>query len=260
MTAGDSAPMDAAASPARAHPLSYADKPWPARLTEAQRAPVRPRPSVAHALDEAVRRAPDRAALVYFDGRLTYVEVDALSDGVAAHLARRGFRPGDRAVIMFQNTPHFVLALLGVWKAGGTAVPVNPMYKSGETAHILADAEVTAVICADRTWDGFLRGTAARVPSVRIVLTACERGLQSRDDPRVFHGGGRSGPAEGAEPPEDAKPSEGTQPAERTKPPEGADDLLRAARTPPDRGFTGARPHGDAFALISYTSGTSGTP
>ncbi|MGA5563949.1 AMP-binding protein [Streptomyces platensis] len=216
---------------------SYQDKPWLAQLTEAQRAPVQPPPSTLHAFRAAVGSVPDRTALAYFDGRLSYAETDALSDGIAAHLAERGFRRGDRAAVMLQNTPHFVLALLGVWKAGGVVVPVNPMYKSAEMRHILDDAEVTAVICADRTWDGFLRATAAGAPSVRIVLTAHERDLQTRDDLRVLHG-------------------------ERLGPQQDADDLLTVARTAGPIRVAPADPEltaGD-IALISYTSGTSGTP
>ncbi|MFD5397060.1 AMP-binding protein [Streptomyces sp. NPDC127097] len=216
---------------------SYQDKPWLAQLTDAQRAPVQPPPSALHAFRAAVGSVPDRTALAYFDGRLSYAETDALSDGIAAHLAERGFRRGDRAAVMLQNTPHFVLALLGVWKAGGVVVPVNPMYKSAEMRHILDDAEVTAVICADRTWDGFLRGTAAGAPSVRIVLTAHERDLQTRDDRRVLHG-------------------------ERLGPQQDADDLLTVARTAGPIRVAPADPEltaGD-LALISYTSGTSGTP
>ncbi|UNO42941.1 AMP-binding protein [Streptomyces sp. MST-110588] len=222
---------------------SYEDKPWLALLTEAQRAPVHPPPSVLHAFRDAVRRVPHRTALAYFDGRLSYAETDALSDGVAAHLAARGFRRGDRAAVMFQNTPHFVLALLAVWKAGGVVVPVNPMYKSAEMTHILTDAGATAILCADRTWDAFLRETAAGVPSVRTALTGCDRDFQSRDDERVLRGG-RPGRCE------------------------GADDLLTVARAGARRrtqAGTGARtedmaPAADDIALISYTSGTSGTP
>ncbi|MEJ8647120.1 AMP-binding protein [Streptomyces sp. MS1.AVA.3] len=216
---------------------SYQDMPWLAQLTDAQRAPVQPPPSMLHAFRAVVGRVPDRTALAYFDGRLSYAETDALSDGIAAHLAERGFRRGDRAAVMLQNTPHFVLALLGVWKAGGVVVPVNPMYKSAEMRHILDDAEVTAVICADRTWDGFLRATAAEAPSVRMALTAWERDLQTRDDRRVLRG-------------------------ERLGPQEGADDLLTVARTAGQIRAVPADPEltADDLALISYTSGTSGTP
>ncbi|RST22120.1 long-chain fatty acid--CoA ligase [Streptomyces sp. WAC04770] len=215
----------------------YAARPWLALLGEAQRAPVTPPPTVLHAFRAAVGRAPDRTALAYFDGRLSYRETDALSDSVAGHLAARGLRCGDRVAVMLQNSPHFVLALLGAWKAGATVVPLNPMYRSGEVGHALRDAGVTALVCSDRAWADHLRETAAAAPDVRIALTACERDLQSVDDPRVL--GSERLPAPGPDDP--------------------ADDLLavaRAGHAPP----AGREPAAADTALISYTSGTGGTP
>ncbi|SCK52612.1 AMP-binding protein [Streptomyces sp. WMMB 322] len=213
--------------------VTYEDKPWLNQLNEVQRAPVQPPETMLHAFRDAVRTVPGRTALAYFDGRLTYREADTLSDGIAAHLAARGFERGDRLALMLQNSPHFVLALLGAWKAGAVVVPVNPMYKAGEVAHVLHDAEVTALVCDERAWEPYLRATAAGSP-VRIALTACELDLQSRDDPRVLD-------------------------FARAAPAEDADDLLTVARAggaaPPGR-----EPAGSDIALISYTSGTSGAP
>ncbi|MGW3460940.1 class I adenylate-forming enzyme family protein [Streptomyces olivaceoviridis] len=211
----------------------YAARPWLALLTEAQRARVDPAASLVHALRDAVAEAPDRTFLAYFDARLSYREADELSDAVAAHLAARGLERGDRVAVVLQNSPHFVLAVLGAWKAGATVVPVNPMYKSGEVAHVLRDGEVAALICSDRAWEAYLRETAADSP-VRIVLTACERDFQTRDDPRVLG-------------------------FERLPQAPDADDLVAVARQG-GRAPEGRSPRPDEIALISYTSGTSGTP
>ncbi|MCX4583237.1 AMP-binding protein [Streptomyces sp. NBC_01481] len=211
----------------------YAARPWLAQLTEAQRAPITPPASVVHSFRAAVARAPEHTALAYFDGRLSYRETDELSDSVAGHLGSRGVGRGDRVAIMLQNTPHFVIALLGAWKAGAAVVPLNPMYKSAEVAHVLSDADVTVLICSDRAWESYLRDSAARSP-VRLALTACELDLQSRDDERVLG-------------------------FERQPAPLDTHDLLAVARqglnAPEGRELTSAD-----VALISYTSGTSGTP
>ncbi|MFI5804179.1 class I adenylate-forming enzyme family protein [Streptomyces sp. NPDC051561] len=218
-----------------AEPASrYAAKPWLHLLSEAQRAPVHPAPTLLHAFRESVDRAPDRPALAYFDGRLTYRETQALSDSVAGHLAAKGLRQGDRVAIMLQNSPHFVLALLGAWKAGATVVPLNPMYKSAEVGHVLKDAEVTALICSDRAWEAYLRETAAAAPSVTIVLTGCELDLQSENDERVLN-------------------------FERLPQAADADDLVTVAGAGLDSPSGRELGPGDT-ALISYTSGTSGTP
>ncbi|MET7646165.1 AMP-binding protein [Streptomyces sp. NPDC005426] len=212
----------------------YAAKPWLPLLSEAQRAPVSPAETLVHAFRDSVARAPGHPALAYFDGRLTYRETDELSDSVAGHLAARGLERGERVAIMLQNSPQFVLALLGAWKAGATVVPLNPMYKSAEVGHVLKDADVTALICSDRAWEAYLRDTAAAAPSVRIAVTACELDLQTKNDERVLAF--------------DRLPAAGD-----------ADDLVAVARqglpAPAGRELTAAD-----VALISYTSGTSGTP
>jgi long-chain acyl-CoA synthetase len=211
----------------------YAAKPWLGLLNDAQRAPVDPADSLVHALRRAVAETPDRAFLAYFDGRLTYRDVDELSDSVAGHLTARGLERGDRVAVLLQNSPHFVLALLGAWKAGATVVPVNPMYKSGEVGHVLQDGEVAALICSDRAWESYLRDTAAGSP-VRIVLTGCELDFQTRGDTRVLT-------------------------FERLPQAADAEDLTAVARAghkAPD----GRDPVPSDLALISYTSGTSGTP
>ncbi|MFJ4921473.1 AMP-binding protein [Streptomyces sp. NPDC088725] len=211
----------------------YADKPWLGLLSEAQRAPIDPPASVVHAFRASAGRVPDHPALAYSDARLSYRETDELSDSVAGHLAARGLERGDRVAIMLQNSPHFVLAALGAWKAGAIVVPLNPMYKSREVAHVLADAGVKALICSDRAWEAYLRDTAADSP-VRIALTACELDFQTRDDPRVLA-------------------------FARLPQAPDADDLLSVARSglsaPAERD-----PGTGDTALISYTSGTTGTP
>jgi long-chain acyl-CoA synthetase len=210
----------------------YAAKPWLDLLTDAQKAPLHPEASLVHALRRAAAEAPDRAFLAYFDGRLTYRETDELSDSVAGHLAARGLRRGDRVAVLLQNSPHFVLAVLGAWKAGAVVVPVNPMYKAGEVGHVLRDGEVAALICSDRAWQSYLREAAADSP-VRIALTACELDFQSRGDTRVLS-------------------------FDRLDVTD-ADDLTAAARAghpAPE----GRDPEPGDIALISYTSGTSGAP
>ncbi|CAM5552467.1 hypothetical protein GCM10010343_69410 [Streptomyces avidinii] len=254
----------------------YAAKPWLGRLTEVQRAPVDPPPTVLHAFREAVARAPERTALAYFDGRIGYAEADALSDSVAGHLAERGVRRGDRVAVMLQNTPHFVLAVLAAWKAGAVVVPLNPMYKSGEMGHILRDSGAAALVCEGRVWAAYVRETA-RDSAVRTVLTTSDLDFQTRNDPRLF------GPAadRAAAPARPFVPAQADAPdavagrehpagPDATADPAASADPAAAAGLDPADLLTVARgrrsapdqPHLTAAdtALISYTSGTSGTP
>ncbi|MFD9079098.1 AMP-binding protein [Streptomyces erythrochromogenes] len=254
----------------------YAARPWRGLLSPVQLAPVAPPPTVLHAFREAAARAPERTALAYFDGRIGYAEADELSDSVAGHLAARGVRRGDRVAVMLQNTPHFVLAVLGAWKAGAVVVPLNPMYKSGEVGHVLRDSGAAALVCDGRAWAAYL-GQAVRGSAVRTVLTASDRDFQTRNDPRVF--GPTPAPDPAPDPGAAAAPDRPLVPAQAAAP-EAVPDRQRPADSDPADPATahpvtadlftvarGGRPAPDGpdltaadTALISYTSGTSGTP
>jgi long-chain acyl-CoA synthetase len=211
----------------------YADQPWLRFFTEEQRRETACPPSVLHGFLAAAGERPGHRAVAYFDGGLTYGELDSLSDGLARHLAARGFAPGDRLAVMLQNVPQFVVALLAAWKAGGAVIPVNPMYKQHELAHILTDAGAVGVVCSERAWQDYVRATAAS-SRVRFALTASELDLQTRDDPRVL--------------------TTGRLPAD------DAEDLLAAARAAAGPRPDVPLPEAGDTALVSYTSGTSGHP
>lgn len=84
------------------------------------------------AFAEVLRRWPDRALFTWLDGLgdptgvLTAAELDRGSRAVAAALAARGVRPGDRALLVYPPGLEFVVGLLGCLRAGVVAVPVYP--------------------------------------------------------------------------------------------------------------------------------------
>lgn len=84
----------------------------------------------------------ERTAPALFERELTasFAELDAMADAVAARLIGQGLKPGERAAIYAQKSIAMVAALFGVWRAGGVAVPVNPVLRAGQVAHILSDS------------------------------------------------------------------------------------------------------------------------
>ena len=81
-------------------------------------------------ISDLLRRSAgeDAGRLAVVDGadRLTRAELDALVNGIAAGLAGRGLRPGDRVGLQLPTGVPFVAAYLGALRAGLIAVPVNP--------------------------------------------------------------------------------------------------------------------------------------
>ena len=76
--------------------------------------------------------APDRPALLFKGARTTYSDLERSSDRFASGLIRHGLQRGDRVAIALPNCPQFMIAELGIWKAGAIACPINPTYTDRE--------------------------------------------------------------------------------------------------------------------------------
>ncbi len=214
----------------------YAAKPWLALYT--QGLPKRIAPAHGDALSmfrAAVARAADRPALIYFDGALSYRDLDRMSDALAAVLVARGFAAGDRLAIYMQNMPQFLIAALGAWKAGGVAVPINPMNRERELTLIFQDAQPKALVCLDTLCAEVVDILPAAVARPAIVLTTSPLDLQTRNDARVL-------------------------PHARAATPGGAEDLLAAIAAHQDAPPAQTSPTPDDIAFLVYTSGTTGLP
>ncbi|MFY9933529.1 MAG: AMP-binding protein, partial [Streptosporangiaceae bacterium] len=75
--------------------------------------------NLAVTLRESARRVPGKAAVILGETRISYAELDGLSDRVAANLAASGLAAGDRVGLQLPNIPQFVIAYFGILKAGG---------------------------------------------------------------------------------------------------------------------------------------------
>ncbi len=100
-----------------------------------------------HELVEAqARRTPGAVALVADGERVTFAELDRDSARVARFLRGAGVGPETRVGIFLERTPAMVAALLGVLRAGGTYVPLDPAYPRERTAATLADSAARVVL------------------------------------------------------------------------------------------------------------------
>jgi long-chain acyl-CoA synthetase len=95
-----------------------------------------------HFLEESARKYPDRACTIFKGAVITYREMNAITDRVAAALVDMGVKKGERVGIFMPNTPQFVMAFFGILKAGGVVVATNPLYTPPEIEHQANDAGI----------------------------------------------------------------------------------------------------------------------
>ena len=103
--------------------------------------------NVVDMLLQAGEKFSDHVAFSNFGAKKTYAEVLELSHDFAAYLQNElGIEKGDRVALMSPNMMAFPVAMLGILRAGGVQVNVNPMYTARELEHQLNDADVETIV------------------------------------------------------------------------------------------------------------------
>ncbi|MFU8773480.1 MAG: AMP-binding protein, partial [Anaerolineales bacterium] len=97
-------------------------------------------------LGEAAKNYPQSACTIFKGATITYPEMNALTDQLAAGLHELGVKKGDRVGIFMPNTPQFVMAYFGILKAGGVVVAINPLYTAREIEHQVNDAGIEIML------------------------------------------------------------------------------------------------------------------
>ena len=77
----------------------------------------------------------------------SYLELDAMANGVARALTKRGFARGDRIAILSANRAEFIAAYFGIMRAGFVAVPVNFKFPQQTIHFIIKDSGAKLVFC-----------------------------------------------------------------------------------------------------------------
>ncbi len=95
---------------------------------------------------EQAKKTPDAPAVVFKDTRLSYRELDHLSDNLAAELARRGCDRGKIVGILIQRSAWMPVCALGALKAGACYMPLDPSYPTDRLAYMLQDAGAEQLI------------------------------------------------------------------------------------------------------------------
>ena len=189
------------------------------------------------ALAASAKRVPDKVAFHYGGATTTFAQLHARVDALAAWLEQRlGIKPGERVLVLGQNSPQWVTAAYAVLRAGAVIVPVNPMCKAAEVAFHAEDSGARVAIVAQECLPQLQLGDAPGEVSAALVWTYAD---QISPDSA------------------DALPDWVRAPAIAL-----SDARLHAFEAAISRNLTpGPLPNdSDALAVLPYTSGTTGTP
>lgn len=139
--------------------------------------------NIASALPRLARECPDRVAIRCpgrngrYDVALSYAQLDARSDAIAAGLGKRGIGRGTRCVVMVRPTPEFFLLMFALFKLGAVPVLIDPGIDKRALKQCLAQAQAAAFIgiplaLLARALLGWAPSAKLRVTTGRVALLA----------------------------------------------------------------------------------------
>lgn len=120
--------------------------------------------------DRRVAQEPQAVAVSYIDARIIVSQLDALANSLACAFQDRGIIPGNVIGVYLQNIPQFAVSMLAIWKAGATALVLNPMYKGRELRTLVADSQAVGIIALEEDQERLL-ADLAESPKIWVLGT-----------------------------------------------------------------------------------------
>ena len=107
--------------------------------------------NLASAVSHHAKLAPNREAVVWNETRLTYGQLEAMSNQVANALVEMGIGYGDKVALNCPNLPYFPIVYYGIMKAGAVVVPLCVLFTAREIEYQLRDSDAKAVFVFEGT-------------------------------------------------------------------------------------------------------------
>ena len=109
--------------------------------------------NLASIVSHHARLAPQKEAVVWNDVRLTYGQLEAMSNQVANALTELGVGHGDKVALNCPNLPFFPVIYYGIMKTGAAVVPICVLFKPREIEYHLRDSDAKAIFVFEGTDD-----------------------------------------------------------------------------------------------------------
>jgi amino acid adenylation domain-containing protein/non-ribosomal peptide synthase protein (TIGR01720 family) len=151
-------------------------------LAATQIVPIPTNEGLVQRFESAADRFPEAVALVYEGERLTYRELDERANQIAHHLNSLGMEPGTWVALSLERSIEMVIGILGILKARGAYLPLDPDYPRERLALMLEDSRAPFLL----TREGLVErvsGSSALIVDLDSALR--EPGAASRRRPSL---------------------------------------------------------------------------
>lgn len=108
-------------------------------------------------LTNSAKADENKIAVVHGQDRLSYGELDMLSNAFAAYLCRQGVQKGDRVILFLNNSIEYLIAYFAILKAGAVVVPLDTKLVPREFLNVYKDSMPTAIVTDEKNYPSLKR-------------------------------------------------------------------------------------------------------
>jgi len=133
------------------------EKPWLEHYDQGVPKTFKPYPEITliDTLRDIVRQKPKFPVLLFKGAPMCAMDLEQISNAMGAALIAKGVKKGDRIALVLPNSPQSFIGMFGIWKAGGIAVPINPLYTESELEFALQECGATGAIVLSSFYNKF---------------------------------------------------------------------------------------------------------
>ena len=124
---------------------------------------------IHHYLERSAKRFPDKIALIHEDVRATYQQINSQANQLAKFFIKQGVIPGDRVVLLLENSLEYVVSYYAALKAGAVAVPMNTELKPDGLLPLLQVLDARCLVSA-RKFERLLRAVDLSTTTIESII------------------------------------------------------------------------------------------
>ncbi|WP_432403808.1 amino acid adenylation domain-containing protein [Wukongibacter sp. M2B1] len=157
--------------------------------------------TIQELFEEQVERSPNRIALIYEDKKLTYRELNERANSLARVLRDKGVTRDSIVGIMVERSLEMIIGIMGIMKAGGAYLPIDPKYPKDRIQYMIEDSQAQIIlICKEPREDLSINAQVIDLEDTRIYrrsISNLENITKSSDLAYIIYTSGSTGRPKG---------------------------------------------------------------
>ncbi len=129
-----------------------------------------PDQTICQSFEQVADRSPNKTAVIYLGTKYSYGQLKRLIDRFASGLVTLDVTPGDRVMMYIPNGLQWIVAWLGIMRAGAVAVPITPVYTARDLDFLAGDTGAETIVCSDRNY-GYVAQARRTTPLKNAIVS-----------------------------------------------------------------------------------------